>query len=74
MIIEDADIFVRVVPFPTNVPSNGMCVLNEDGTYSVYLDANASIYQRKAAYVHELNHILKNHMHEGTIADAEQLR
>lgn len=55
--LPDADYFIRVVPFPRGVPCNGMVTPNEDGTYSVYLNAGATHEQRDRAYRHELRHI-----------------
>ena len=54
--IEGADYFVRVVPFPI-YKVGGMVIPNDDGTYSVYLNARVdSIHQRRAGE-HELDHI-----------------
>ena len=55
--IEGADYYVRVVPFPIS-KVGGMVMPNDDGTYSVYLNARVdSIHQRRAGE-HELDHIV----------------
>lgn len=61
--IEGADFFVRVVDFPFDVGSNGMLLLNEDGTYSVYINARASMEQRRKAMCHEYDHMRNDDMH-----------
>lgn len=62
MLIENADYFVRLVPFPPGVV-DGFVVQNGDGTFSVYLDANADEEHRRVALEHELNHIRLDHFH-----------
>ena len=54
-ILEDADYFVRVVPFP--VPVGEMVALNEDGTYSLYLNSAFMGEDMKKHFLHGLNHI-----------------
>ena len=55
--IEGADYFVRVIDFPDGVVSCGMLLLNDDGTYSVYLDARSSVDKQKKAMRHEYAHM-----------------
>ena len=61
--IEGADYFVRLVDFPLGVGSNGMLLLNDDGTYSVYLNARASADKQKKAMRHEYNHMANDDMY-----------
>ena len=56
MLIEGVDYFVRLVDFP-NCKCNGAVALNDDGTYSVYINAKASDEQKKRAMRHEYNHM-----------------
>lgn len=55
--IEGVDYFVRVTDFPKGAVSHGMVLLNDDGTYSVYIDKNATDEQQAASLQHELDHI-----------------
>ena len=54
--IDDADFFVRLVPFP-NGKIHGAVKPNTDGTFSVYIDINASPDVQQGAYWHEYQHI-----------------
>lgn len=62
MLLENADYFVRLVPFPPGV-IDGCVTPNDDGTFSVYLDANVSREQQLKALGHELNHIERDHFY-----------
>ena len=73
ILISDCDYFVREIPFPRNVKVNGFLLLNEDGTYTIFLNSNASESQRRAAFLHELNHILCEDMNNSDIAKTESL-
>lgn len=53
MVIEDADYFIRVVPFPKGCGCKAMVLLNDDSTYSVYADPTAT----REDYLHELRHL-----------------
>ena len=61
--IEGADFFVRLVDFPVGAGSNGMLILNSDGTYSVYLNARASADKIKKAMRHEYAHMANDDMY-----------
>lgn len=54
--MDDCDFFVRLVPFPRGA-KHGATATNPDGTFSMYLDANASDEAKKRAYWHEYEHI-----------------
>ena len=57
MLIEGADYFVRFVDFPNNANCGGMVLLNEDGTFSVYLDPRRSTERIKKTMRHEYAHM-----------------
>lgn len=57
MLIEGADYFVRLVPFPTDARFHACVVLNDDDTFSVYLDSNTTSECRKRAMKHEYAHM-----------------
>ena len=61
--IEGIDYFVYQVPFPVGLRSNGMVALNDDGTYSVYINSRASVTQKKKAMQHELRHMANDDMY-----------
>ena len=52
------DYYIYIIPFPRGTRTHGMVLLNDDGTASIYLDANATELQRRRAFRHELNHLL----------------
>ena len=56
--IENVDYFVRVIDFPKGVNRIGFVLLNEDGTYSVYINARASEAQKRKAMRHEISHMV----------------
>lgn len=62
MAIEGTDYFVRLVDFPT-CASGGIVMLNDDGTYSVYLNARCSRAQNSDSMDHELRHILRGDLY-----------
>ena len=73
MLIRNCDYFVREVPFPPGVVVNGMLILNDDGTYSVYLNSRASEEQRREALLHELRHLMRGDLYAADLAAAEGL-
>ena len=54
--IEGVDYYIRVVPFPS-WSVGGMVMPNDDGTFSVYLNARLSLERQRQALKHELEHI-----------------
>jgi len=58
----DGTVFVRLVDFPT-CTCGGMVMLNDDGTYSVYLNSRLSNDQIRRAYEHEKRHILRDDLY-----------
>ena len=65
----DGDVFVRLVDFPT-CACGGFVTPNDDGTYSVYLNARLSNEQNKESYLHELKHIKRNDLHSSEAVQA----
>lgn len=61
--IEGADFFVRLVDFPVGSGCNGMVILNEDGTYSVYINSRASEWQKRKAMRHEIDHMANDDLY-----------
>ena len=66
--IEGADFFIRLVPFPPG-PSHGVTFTNPDGTFSMYLDANADDETLMRAYWHEYAHIANGDFDAGTVLE-----
>lgn len=56
-LIEGCDFFVRIVDFPRGVQPHGMVMPNDDGTFSVFLDARVSRERQKQLCDHEFEHI-----------------
>ena len=54
--MDDADFFVRLVPFPLG-RIHGAVRPNPDGTFSMYIDSNAPPDVQQDAYWHEYQHI-----------------
>lgn len=72
-LIEGADYFVRVVPFPVD-RVGGMVSPNDDDTYSIYLNGNLDLYRQRKALRHELDHIYKGDFYNGLpITDVENI-
>lgn len=70
--IEGADYFVRIVDLPPKVKA--LVAENDDGTYSLYLNAKNDKKRNVLAYLHELEHIENNDFQNGkTIQQVEQI-
>ena len=73
MLIEGVDFFVRVLDFPVGVTSNGAVMLNDDDTYSVYLNARATYEAQRKAMRHEYNHMANGDLYgDKDIRDCEE--
>lgn len=55
------DYFVRLIDLPPRV--RGITVPNEDGTYSIYINARLSFPMQRDAYDHEVRHLVLNHLY-----------
>lgn len=53
------DVICRFIGLPAKI--NAVTVVDNDGDYNVYINANLSIEEQKKAYLHETRHIKKNH-------------
>lgn len=52
------DIFVKIIDFPTTkVAETVTC--NEDGSYTIFINAKLNKEQQNNAYIHALGHILR---------------
>lgn len=59
--IEGIDFFVRLVNFPRNSGGcDGAVTPNDDGTFSVYLDARTTAERQLITCDHEVQHIENN--------------
>lgn len=56
--IEGMDYWVRYVPLPFTV--HGMTVQDENGFYNIYINICQSAEVQRAAYDHEMEHILRD--------------
>ena len=55
------EFFVRIVQLPSHVEA---CVTpNDDGTFSIYVNALLSENARERAVQHEIEHIAKDHLY-----------
>ena len=71
--LDGADYFVRIVPFPVNC-IGGAVTPNDDGTYSVYINANVDYYRQRKAYRHEVKHIENGDFYNSvSICDIEDI-
>lgn len=61
MPIENADYFIKVIPFPLSVPA--FVHLNSDGTYTVFLNANMDFEHQLDGLEHEYWHILHDDLY-----------
>ncbi|RHP85302.1 hypothetical protein DXA20_09505 [Roseburia sp. AM59-24XD] len=52
------DVNVHVLDFGNSIPAT--VTINEDGSFSIFLNARLSYEQRMQAYLHEMQHIQKD--------------
>lgn len=62
-LIEGADYFVRVIDLPVQI--GGMVTPNDDGTYSVYLNARNTAARMAMSFDHEVGHIENDDFYNG---------
>lgn len=71
-LIEGADYFVRVVDLPVQI--GGMVTPNDDGTFSVYLNARNTAERRAKSCAHEVGHIECDDFYNGkSIEEVEHI-
>lgn len=56
--IYEYDINTFIIDFENSIPAT--VTINEDGSFSIFLNARLSYEQRMQAYLHEMRHIQKN--------------
>jgi len=61
------DINVVIMDLPASVNACHTC--NEDGSWTLIINARASSEQQKEAALHELKHIERDDLHSGKSAD-----
>lgn len=72
MVIENADYFVRTVDMPTGI--HGSVSPNDDGTFSVFINARDSIERQRQALDHEVKkHIEGNDFAKLDVQEIEDL-
>jgi len=62
MLIEGADYFIRYKLMPSGIYA--FVMVNEDGTYSIYLDPRRSYLLQKSDCAHEIAHILRGDLYD----------
>lgn len=73
MIIENADFFVRVINLPVGV--GGVVTPNDDGTFSIYVNARNTRERQKKSCDHEVGHIRNDDFWNGkTIEEVEGIQ
>ena len=71
--LPEVDYFVRTVDLPAEV--GGLVAVNEDGTYSVYINAKLSSSRQEKALRHEVDHIENDDFYNGKpIEEVEKKR
>lgn len=61
--LENADYFVRLVDLPIGI--HGVCATNDDGTFSVFINARNDRDQQIRSYFHERKHIEGDDFYNG---------
>ena len=56
-----SDYFVRYIPLPITV--QGATLPNDDGTFSIYINARLPFETQKHALAHEIQHIRDDHLY-----------
>lgn len=51
------NIFMHYIDMPTNI--KGTSTLNDDGSYSIFINSRLSNQAQSDAYMHELKHIIR---------------
>lgn len=52
-----SDIFVHYIDFKNSIPATS--TVNDDGSYSIFINSRLSDNQQADGYIHELHHILQ---------------
>ena len=59
------DVFVREIPMLPHI--RGVTVPNDDGTFSIYINASLSAEARREALEHEIYHIRHDHLYQSEL-------
>lgn len=71
-LIEGEDFFVRVVDLPVQI--GGLVTPNDDGTFSVYINARNTADRQRQSFRHEVSHIENNDFYnEKPIEEVEKI-
>ena len=57
------DYFVRLIDLPPSI--GGMVTPNDDGTFSIYINARLDCFQQQKAFEHEVDHIKNDDFYNG---------
>lgn len=57
------DYFVRLIDLPPSI--GGMVTPNDDGTFSIYINARLDCIQQQKAFEHEVDHIKNDDFYNG---------
>lgn len=63
------DVFVHVMDLPTTV--EGFTRLNEDGSYTIVLNARSAYSRRIRTYHHEVRHIIRGDFQKADVQKIE---
>jgi len=64
------DHFIRVIPLPRRV--RGVTVPNDDGTFSIYINALYGDSDRRRTLEHELEHLARDHFYAAAPIAAQE--
>lgn len=64
MLIEGADYFIRYHIMPVGIYA--FVMVNDDGTYSIYLDPRRDYRHQRADCAHEIEHIIRGDLYDTT--------
>ena len=71
--LEGIDYYIRLIDLPSYT-LGGAVTPNDDGTYSVYINARLDAEHRKRACDHEIAHIIADDLHNSrTIEEIENI-
>ena len=65
------DQFGNNIHFVNKFPSKGAVVLNEDGSYDIFIKAQLSHEERLKCYLHELRHIIRDDFYRFDVQEVE---
>ena len=63
------DIYCKVIDMPVGLRAN--VVENDDGSYTIFVNAKLSDEMQKEKYKHEINHIVRNDFYNSNASQIE---